>query len=181
MSEQEYISLKKAIIEAGFQEDIDWAEGIKLCEDPFEFWLEYTFVICNSGMKWQVATPIFQRIVAARCDHGKAAHTVFRHPGKCQAIDRAWNEKLDMLLGFIRAGDRLQYCQSLPWIGPITKYHLAKNLGEDCCKPDRHLVRIANQYETTPEEMCTALSKATGDRIATVDTVIWRAANLGMI
>ena len=58
---------------------------------------------------------------------------------------------------------------------------LAKNLGVDCVKPDRHLVRIAKMYNTNPFDMCQKLSDLTGDSLNTVDTVIWRAANLRMI
>ena len=75
----------------------------------------------------------------------------------------------------------MAYLESIPWIGGITKYHLAKNLGFDCCKPDRHLVRISKEYNTSPEELCKRISEATGDRVATVDLVIWRVANLGLI
>jgi hypothetical protein len=51
----------------------------------------------------------------------------------------------------------------------------------DVCKPDRQLMRIAGRYRMTPEELCSTLAKKTGERIGTVDSVIWRAANLGMI
>jgi hypothetical protein len=51
----------------------------------------------------------------------------------------------------------------------------------DFCKPERQLKRVAGKYGKTPEEFCTELAKKTGDRIGTVDTVMWRAANLGMI
>src|SRR5204862_28581 len=30
-----------------------------------------------------------------------------------------------------------------PYIGPVTCWHLAKNVGMDVVKPDRHLVRMA--------------------------------------
>lgn len=75
----------------------------------------------------------------------------------------------------------MEYLQTLPWICPITKYHLTKNLGLDVCKPGRHLVRIAGDYDMTPEELCEKLSKEAGDRVAMVDNGIWRAANLGFI
>ena len=61
---------------------------------------------------------------------------------------------------------------------PITCWHLAKNYGHDCAKPDRYLTRIAGAEGT--HDLCARLAKETGDRIATVDLVIWRAANLGL-
>jgi hypothetical protein len=83
--------------------------------------------------------------------------------------------------GGVPAADKLSFFESLPWIGPITKYHLAKNFGVECCKPDRHLVRIARQYDMTPDELCRKLAEETGNSVNTVDTVLWRAANLGFI
>ena len=48
-------------------------------------------------------------------------------------------------------------------------------------KPDRHLVRIAEHYGTDCFTMCQKLSDEIGDRVGTVDYVIWRAANLKLI
>ena len=73
----------------------------------------------------------------------------------------------------------MAWLQTLPFIVPITVYHLAKNYGFDCAKPDRHLVRIAGAEGT--HELCARLARETGDRIATVDVVIWRAANLKLV
>lgn len=74
---------------------------------------------------------------------------------------------------------KVAYLRSLPWIGDITCWHLAKNYGHDVAKPDRHLVRIAGDEGV--HGLCARLARESGDRVATVDLVIWRAANLGMI
>ena len=72
--------------------------------------------------------------------------------------------------------------ETLPWIGPITKYHLARNLGIDVAKPDRHLVRLAKRFgyneSTGVQQMCEELAERTRDRIGVVDVVLWRYANL---
>jgi hypothetical protein len=39
--------------------------------------------------------------------------------------------------------DPLGVLQSLPYIGPVTCYHLAKNIGLQVAKPDHHLTRLA--------------------------------------
>ena len=75
----------------------------------------------------------------------------------------------------------LEWLQGLPWIGGITKYHLAKNLGIDCAKPDVHLQRLADREGVTAHVLCERLAKATGYRIATVDLVLWRACATGLI
>ena len=45
---------------------------------------------------------------------------------------------------------------------------------------DRHLTRLAAREGTTPAVLCDRLALATGDSRATVDIVLWRAANLGL-
>jgi hypothetical protein len=157
-------------------------ETVKAPESALGFFQEYAWVVLNSGMKNQVAQMIWDKVKSA-LRLGDRVDTVFKHPGKGTAIQQAWGNREKLFLDYQSqpAAELLNWLQALPWIGPITKYHLAKNLGLDVCKPDRHLVRIASKYGLTPEELCTALARKIGDRVATVDLVIWRAANLGMI
>jgi hypothetical protein len=48
-------------------------------------------------------------------------------------------------------------------------------------KPDRHLERIAERTGETVADLCARLAAVSGDRIATVDYVLWRAAESGLI
>lgn len=74
---------------------------------------------------------------------------------------------------------RTAYLETLPWIGKITKYHLARNLGIDVAKPDRHLMRLSEKFGfASVQEMCENISRKTGDRIGLVDLILWRDANL---
>lgn len=175
-----YKRLKQQVLASPYAHDIEWVESVGECPNADAFFLEYAFVVCNSGMKEQIARKIFNRVMEAR-KGGKSASTVFGHKGKAAAIDLVFSRRQELFDQYKQASDKLAFLESLPWIGGITKYHLAKNFGVDCCKPDRHLVRIALNYSTTPEEMCRRVAAATGDRVATVDMVIWRAANLGFI
>jgi len=73
----------------------------------------------------------------------------------------------------------VDYLRQLPFMGPATSFHLAKNLGLDVVKPDRHLVRIAEATgHSTPDELCQEIAREVGDRVAVVDLVLWRYANL---
>ena len=65
-------------------------------------------------------------------------------------------------------------------IGPITKFHLARNIGIDCAKPDRHLVRIAERFgwKDNIQGMCVKLAAYSGWRIGTVDLILWRYCNM---
>ncbi|MBT4292500.1 hypothetical protein HOD41_07390 [bacterium] len=180
MSPEKYLDLKQEIIDRGYSGEIDWSEDIELPKDSADFVLQFIWVVCNSGMKNQIAEIIYKRILQAICDH-KDISEVFGHKGKVGAIKEVIKNQKKLFKKYQDAENKIEFCKSLPWIGDITKYHLAKNLGVDCIKPDRHLVRIAKQYGVDVFEMCEKLSDRIGDKIRTVDLVIWRAANLGMI
>lgn len=182
MNASTYMELKERIIKAGFADDIDWSESVKGPTTADDFFREYCFVVCNSGMKWAVARPIFERIMSAIAD-SKSASTVFRHEGKTKAIDNVHSRRVALFARFMSLESdeaRLEWLERLPYIGGITKYHLAKNFGMNVAKPDRHLARVAQMFHTTPMELCKRLAAEVGDRIATVDLVIWRACALGI-
>lgn len=162
------------------KEDIEWAESIRPPDNVIEFALEAIFVICNSGMKNTVARGIFNRVTAQLMD-GKPVGAVFGHKGKVEAIERIWRDRDRLLSEFLDADDRLAYCASLPFIGNITKYHLAKNFGVQCAKPDVHLQRLADREGCTPQDLCERLAAESGYSVATVDTVLWRACANGVI
>ena len=180
MTLERYCDLKDELIRLGYASEIDWCENMDEAKQLENFVFEYIFVICNSGMKAQIATVIYKKILKAIADRVNISD-VFGHVGKVAAIEHVIANETDIINGFKDATDKLEYLETLPYIGKITKYHLAKNLGIDVAKPDRHLSRIADDNNTTPEQLCSGISDRTGDRVATVDGVIWRAANLGLI
>jgi hypothetical protein len=79
------------------------------------------------------------------------------------------------------AEDKLAFCETLPWIGGITKYHLAKSYGLDFAKPDVHLQRLADLEGVTAQELCARLAPELGWKVRTVDLVIWRACATGIL
>lgn len=176
-----YLELKQKIIEAGFEEDIIWAENIQECASAHDFAREHCFVVANSGMKAQIAVKIFRRCWSALTENQPIDDTIFRNKPKRKAMQFVYNNRERLFDEFRLASDKITYLKTLPYIGEIIVYHLAKNFGVECCKPDRHLIRIAGGKNKTPEEICRSLANITGDKIATVDSVIWRAANLGLI
>lgn len=176
---RKYLALRRALITAGYSHEIDWSEGLKPVADSKTFFEEFAWVVLNSGMRNQVARTIWER-VRPHVEAGGSAHDKFRHIGKCDAIDHVWKHRDKLFADYLSAADKVEFLRGLPWIGKITCWHLAKNYGHDCAKPDRHLVRLAGSIEAVAP-LCLRLARATGDRIATVDLVIWRAANLGMV
>lgn len=162
------------------REDIRWSESCCPPEYASDFAGEAIFVICNSGMQNVIARAIFDRVMPV-LQLGKSASSVFGHVGKARAIDTIWRDREKLLAGYLAAEDKLAFCASLPWIGEITKYHLAKNFGAQVAKPDVHLQRIADREGTTPQAVCERLAKETGLKVPTIDTILWRACANGLI
>ena len=174
-------SVVDALRAAGYADaDIEWSENCGPPTSAEAFARETIFVICNSGMKSTVARGIFERVCGAIA-RGESVRTVFNHPGKAQAIDEIWARREEYFAGFLSAADPLEYCASIPWIGAITKYHLAKNFGAQVAKPDVHLQRLAALEGSTPQALCERLAQESGFKIATVDVLLWRACAVGII
>lgn len=183
-----YERVRDRLLVLGYGEDYEWAQGVGLPNNPEDLVREYVWVVLNSGMKHTIARKIMDRVWPCVVAGGSAS-TVFGHRGKAAAIDSVWAHRKIHYVNFVGACGRtdstaeniLAWCDSLPWIGPITKYHMAKNLGADVAKPDRWLVRLAAIDGETVAALCSRLAIATGDRIASVDVVLWRACAAGVL
>jgi len=97
---------------------------------------------------------------------------------------RGWEEYKQRIRESAPSFDVLE---ELPFIGPRTKFHLARNIGFDVAKPDRHLDRIASAYGMSTAEMCEYLSGRSDVLVGihygvhTIDSIFWRAAAEKMI
>ena len=180
MNLDRYQALRAGVIAAGYGHEIEWAQGLREPDSALDLAEEAAWVIINSGMRYRVARGIWDRMRPHIAAGGSAAE-VFGHEGKAAAIDDIFRRREELLVAFLSADDKVAWCRSLAWVGPITCYHLAKNLGVDCAKPDRHLDRMARAAGKDVHAMCAELAAASGDRVATVDMVLWRAAELGLI
>ena len=172
--------LEAAVRVAGYADTIAWSEAIAAPATSRDFAEAAIYVVCNSGFRTSVALPVYQRCMVA-LDDGMSADTVFGHPGKTAAIDAIWLAKDTLFEAFNNDADKVTFCATLPWVGPVTKFHLAKNLGVDVAKSDVHLTRLARADGVTAQELCAALARATGYRIATIDTILWRACEAGIL
>jgi|GEM_PF-696973 len=164
----------------GYAETIDWSESVQAPQSAEEFAREAIYVICNSGMAVTIGAPIAARCIAQLQGGGSAAE-VFGHPGKKVAIDSIWRGRAELFAGFQATSAKLEFLESMPWIGPVTRYHLAKNLGVDVAKPDRHMERLARRDRTSTRTLCRRLARQTGYRVATVDSILWRACADGLL
>jgi len=172
--------IEAVLRETGYSDIIDWSEAIAPPSDADGFAEQAIYVIFNSGMKNAVAEPIFNRCMKALRD-GTAVASVFGHPGKRVAIEQIWQNREDLFAEYRRASDPIELLRQLPWIGAITSYHLAKNLGADVAKPDVHMERLARRDRTSTHGLCCRLSRHTDYRVATIDTILWRACADGLL
>jgi hypothetical protein len=166
--------------QTGYGEGIEWSENIPEPIHADAFAREAVYVICNSGFRNSVAVPIVERIMKA-LKAGRSAATEFGHAGKHQAIDHVWAERKALFAGYLDADDKVAFLLALPWIGKVTVYHLIKNLGGDYPKPDVHMERLARRDRTTTRKLCARLARQTGYRVATIDTILWRACAEGLL
>jgi hypothetical protein len=187
-----YKVAKDWICSSPYFEEVRWQESQSLARiDESLFLRQYAWVVLNSGFKEAVIRARFDFISLCFCDWEsaraiatndrvciEAALSVFRNRRKLEAIMST--AKLIAADGFARFSCLLRdsptkALQELPYIGAVTSFHLAKNLGADVAKPDRHLVRLANRFGYSDvSTMCKDISIAVGDRISVADLVLWR-------
>ena len=172
--------IDRAVRKAGYTAAIEWSENISPPANADQFAGEAIYVICNSGMANRVAVPIYERCMRA-LRRGQSTTLVFGHPGKAAAIDEIWKRRRSLFRKHKETKDLIAFCGTLPWIGSVTKFHLAKNLGADVAKPDVHLVRLAVSNRETAQGLCERLAMETGYRAATIDLILWRACADGII
>lgn len=180
---QDYSAIREAVAIHGWSDEIQWSEGVTRPATAEAMAGELIWVIINSGMSHKVTRGIQARVNANLAAGIPVFPTAFKHPGKAAAIDLIWQTRADLFQQLTVLTDEamIDWCGEIPWIGSITKYHAAKNLGADVAKPDRWLERIAAVSGETVQDMCVRLATCSGDRIATVDLVLWRAAATGLI
>ena len=193
---ESYFTARESIIHHGFAAEIDWQESRKFeTLRESEFLREAAWVVLSAGMREKIVRNCFSAISSAFLEWGEAekivrkqskckakAAEVFNHPGKIHAIasicETVAAEGFEKIHEKIRL-DGIDFLQTLSYIGPITRYHLAKNIGIDVVKPDRHLTRISKVARfPSPKEFCQVIVDATGERLSVVDLVIWRYATI---
>lgn len=191
-----YLDAKQAVIEAGFAWESDWQATITF-ERLTEPWFlrEAAWVILCSGMRESVIRDRFKplseaflgwrsarEIITARRACRRRALATFNHRPKIDAIieiaDRVAKTSFESVRANVAQGG-IDYLRTLPFIGPVTSYHLAKNIGLQVAKPDRHLTRIAEMFGFhSVQRMCSTISELIYDPIPVVDVVLWRFAAL---
>lgn len=172
-----YEVIKQDLEKKGYKEEIEYCKNIPSIEniDKNYFFGEYCWVVINSGMKNKVAEKIFKNF----WNEGNIDFNAINHPLKNKALRKVYS-RLDFYFNHLKQSkNKLFYLKSLPHIGDITKYHLARNLGLNVAKPDRHLTRIAKAFGYNDvQKFCKKISFLSGDNIGVVDLIFWRFATI---
>ena len=191
-----YLRVKKLMIERGFFTEIDWQNNVNFESlSESDFLREYAWVVLSSGMRgsvvkglfgsfsrafydWKVPNLTGQKVQTAR----RRALLVFHNERKVDAIVYVINIINDITFSVFKqfmATDPLTELRALPFIGPVTCFHLAKNIGVDIAKPDRHLSRLSMALGfNCVQELCNVISSVTGDKPSVVDVILWRYATI---
>jgi hypothetical protein len=162
---------------------------------PEFFYREFCWTVCTSGFNAKIVSRFFHQLMCALAPVNSyiqggdidistprsKALVVFGNARKIDAMiecakilragieNKTWavyrNEELN-------TPDKLT---KLPYIGEITKFHLARNCGMlDYMKPDLHLTRISSHWGfENPVSLCKSLSKENGMPIGLIDLILF--------
>ena len=191
-----YSEAKTYVLNSGFHNEVEWQANISFSDmTECDFLRESAWVILNSGMRESVIRKYFpelslcffewesaEKIFESKTFCYEAAIDIFNNDRKISAIidmsARLCHLTFDKIKESLEKAP-IEFLQTFKHIGPITSYHLAKNLGLQIAKPDRHLVRISNLLGFGDvQDLCSKISKDSGDSVSVVDIVLWRFATL---
>lgn len=191
-----YYIAKRAVLDEGYADEVDWQYSTSLdtLDEP-TFLREAAWVILCSGMREKVVSDKFQAISSAFL-HWTSARDIVENAASCErdallhfgSIRKigAITQVADMVcqLGLAEIVRNLRSCgvpylERFPFIGPVTAFHLAKNIGLPCAKPDRHLASIADRLGyTDAHALCSEIAGVTDEPVPVVDIVLWRFATI---
>ena len=205
-----FFSLENYLIKSGQGADKDSFEVIKnklqnnpvLSADDFAF--EVFYVILASGFNQRVAIKKFNEIKsfigAGNIVSVENLLHIFANKNKMAAICKIWNNRekyRDDFYNLISENDKLNYLETLPFIGNITKNHLARNLGMNTVKYDLWIKRLGGTlYSNIPEfdenvltdeiqiacdNMFKEIERETSLKRGYIDVVLWKSCQIGLL
>lgn len=190
----------EAFVTKNFPEDIEWSrKALSLANSVItkqHFYGEYVFGVFVAGFRYSVVKSKMEDIRRAYFDFKpdiveENAYWVKDDMMKILANERKIDatikgakmiNKIDNWRDFLdEARSNIYKLEELPYVGPVTKYQIARNIGINIIKPDIHLVRLANCYKMDVFDMCRKIADETGRSLHMVDTIIWRSCEQGFI
>ena len=156
-------------------ERIDSINGLMKNFD--DFFYEYVYVVIASGFKGRVAARLTPLLVDCKGNMEKMQQ-IFKNQRKLNAIKDVWEKRNnweELRSSFVNV-DSLT---NLPFIGNITKFHLARNIGLiSCAKPDLHLCRwckiiCGKDDEEAVMDITKIIGEKVGSKQGSVDFALW--------
>lgn len=179
---------------------VEWSRDALLHRDLTHltlegFYADYVWVVMLSGFRWSVIRNKWDDIAWSLFDFDVFEIAEFPSLAKEQLLSVFGNKrKADAVITTAKWLTTISFdeymkkilqdwhiLEELAYIGPVTKYHLAKILGFDVIKPDVHITRITEHFGLDPFEMCRKISEETNYSLHEVDSILWRASEQGVI
>ncbi len=175
---------------------------------PEEFAFECFYVICVAGFKQDYAKKMCNKIINFIESNNFNFTTndllqIYGNKMKVKAIKQTWDNRelyQKKFYSLKTIEEKVNFLGSLPHIGNITKYHLARNLGLNFVKYDIWIQRLGvalygdinlvdkvNNSKLLPEikECCDVmfnkLNKETNEKVGYIDVVLWRSCQKGLL
>jgi len=182
----------------GYEDEIEVFKKIEPIRTQDEFLAEYAWVVFASGFKVKILEAKWDEIekVFFNFDVDKIVQAVEKDPEYFHKIKMPINNKrkidavVETAILIKKEGYKkfmnIEEMRKLPFIGEVTKFHLARNLGLDVGKPDRWMIRLAEKLGFPPtaegvNDMLENFSYATGEKKGVIDIVLWRACEQGWL
>ena len=157
--------------------------------DDSRFLREYCWVVFESGFRYTVVRDKFPAIEAlfqsfdlkslADMEFVERDSLPIRNKRKADGFLRGCRmiaeEGFDAFKNRLAEGG-LEVLEQLPWIGPVTKYHLAKNIGlKDTAKPDVWLERCAKECGAPDGHVLVSFLHGVHPslEVQQIDTILW--------
>jgi len=191
-----YLFCKEEVIRQGYDDEILWQASLRFDDlNESMFLRELAWVILSCGFRESVIRRLFKNI--SECFYNwSSSHVIIMNKDACYTNSiRYFNNKpkISAIIQSAHILNRINFdelkidlsenpihmLQQFPYVGPITAYHLAKNIGIPVAKPDRHLARIAKaEGYSDVQALCKDIAILSGDSVSIVDLVLWRYATI---
>ncbi|MDR2777516.1 MAG: hypothetical protein LBB24_01960 [Rickettsiales bacterium] len=174
---------------------------------PDEFAKECFYVICVAGFKQDRAKEMCDRVIdfiSKNPEFGEGdLIKIYGNALKVRSIGNVWHNRHKyhgQFYSLSSPAEKVEFLGTLPHIGNITKYHLARNLGLNFVKYDIWIQRLGTALCGRPEDMglvnnskliaktkeyCDRmfddLLKITGEKVGFIDVVLWRSCQKGLL
>jgi hypothetical protein len=174
---------------------------------PEDFAQECFYVIAAAGFRQDVAKRICIQVNNFVIQNPVFATGMIKqflgHNSKAAAMEQVWfNRKViqQKFYALKTDEDKIEFLGTLPHIGPITKFHLARNLGLNVVKYDIWIQRLGtalygcvedlakinnSRLDPSVRDCCNImfmrLNQETGEKIGFLDVVLWKACQKGLL